>query len=357
LVPEEGNERTFEISRIVSSYLPGWEKLSIAAAINMLTLSIKTPENVPPNSNLLVVPKGGGKNTFLNAIMQCSNPEFIIKTAERQFEYFISEEADIFDNKVWTIEDLIISFKGLTTKQREQLISFYTSMLSNMSFERMDIRGYKRLIKGRIVCMFGFAAEDFHYERESLWTSTFLERAVPLYAHWDADTINRIRERTIGRHYRNTDPLPEVRLPFRKELIDIRMSEDIKQELQVLVNRLAKKTNMSYSRATNYICNFLKANAYLNGREVVSMNDIELYKYIEEVHFPYISSAKLVILEQLIQPLSLDLLLPRINDKLRRQGREINEYQLRKCLNELYDEGYIEYDTIERGKRIYWRKR
>ena len=144
---------TFKFIELVSSYLYGYNLIAIPVIVNILTINLNLKPDESTNSVLLILPKGSGKTTLLHHILQKSNPEWFPELPEKFFESQILQEPDDkFDRKVWIQDDLITTFRGTSTKQREQLMGFFNTFLTKGEYSR---KGLKK--KGRIVCIFGLA--------------------------------------------------------------------------------------------------------------------------------------------------------------------------------------------------------
>lgn len=117
--------------------------------VNILTLNVKINSDESTNSVLLIIPSGSGKTTLLHHILQKSNPRWFPELPEKFFESEILREPDgTFEGKVWVQDDLITTFRGTSTKQREQLMGFFNTFLMKGEYGRKGIRK-----KGRIVCV------------------------------------------------------------------------------------------------------------------------------------------------------------------------------------------------------------
>lgn len=345
------NKKTLELAQKVGEYLVGYERLAIIPIVNSCTVRLDLPLDVSTNSNLLCFPKGTGKETFLNKIIAASNPNVIITMSDKQFESkLIRLPDDIFKNKVWTVEDLIVTLTGLSQKQRMQLLGFYTAMLANKRYERSDATFSRKIEDVNISCIFGIASDMMSKYKGEFFTSTFLERVIPIYGHFSEEEVNKIAEETTKRNATSSSEstLPKIELPLNGEKVKIDIPPEIEAEIINLAKRLHTFTNLSIARAVNYVSNFVKANALINNRETCQA-DIELYKYVEDLHFPMQegtpNSRVYWHIANSQEPQSIiDI----------HNATGLREKVVRRLLHELTEEEAVKYDTGERGRKIFW---
>lgn len=270
---------TWKIVGQIRDYLYGFSLIAIPVIVNILTLNVKMSADESTNSVLLILPKGCAKTTLLHGILQRSNPEQFPQLPEKLFESEILKEPDkIFQNKVWVEDDLITTFRGTSTKQRDQLMGFFSTLLTKGEYGRRHVRK-----KGRILCVFGLAKERWKNYKKGMFEATFSDRFAPIILDFDNSDKLRILE-----HRSKTNPareLPTVKLPLKKKPVEVKLPAKLNREIHMLAMFLDSKGVMSFARAQTFIINFLKANADLNGRKKVEADDLMLFKFILPLHF------------------------------------------------------------------------
>jgi len=274
-------KNTLKFINKITEYFQHYELLAIPIIVNPLTICLKLNEDEAPNSNLIITRKGLGKSTVLKCLAK-SNPKYFIELPDKIHESEIIKNfrQDDFERKVWILDDLVVSFRGLNKKQREQLEGFFIAILSKGKYERSGVR---RIENAKISCMFGFAQENYSKYSKELFTSTLLDRIVPISYDFSADEIKEIIEFKIKakREKRN---FPEIKLPFTDEDVEIEIPEQFDKEIVELAMRLQAICGLTATRGLNYVQNFLKANALINDRSEVTKADINLFKLILPIH-------------------------------------------------------------------------
>ena len=274
-------KKTMKIVDKLKEYFKHYKLLAIPIVVNSLTICLKLNEDEAPNSNLIITRKGLGKSSILRCLAK-SNPKWFIELPDKIHESEIIKNfrQDNFERKVWVLDDLVVSFRGLNKKQREQLEGFLISILSKGKYERLGVR---KIENAKISCMFGFAQENYSKYSKELFTSTLLDRIVPVSYNFSADEIKEIIEFKV-KAKREKKELPEVKLPFTDEDVEIEIPEEFDKEIVELAMRLQLLCGLTATRGLNYIQNFLKANALINDRSEVDEADIRLFKLILPIH-------------------------------------------------------------------------
>jgi hypothetical protein len=157
-------------------------------------------------------------------------------------------------------------------------MGFFNTLLTKGEYGRWNIRK-----KGRILCVFGLAKERWKNFKEGMFQATFSDRFAPIILDFDAGDKLRILEHRSTMN--PTQPLPLVRLPLKKRLVEVIIPAALNHEIHRLSMLLESKGIMSFARAQTFIINFLKANADLNGRREVEADDLMLFKFILPLHF------------------------------------------------------------------------
>ena len=250
--------------------------------MNALTISLDTSI---PNSVLWVQRRGTAKSHFLRILAE-SNPDYFIKLPEKFFETTILEdfEPEWFKDKVWIHDDLIVLFHGLTTKQRQQLMGFFTEFLSSGVYERRD-RSKERIkrVEGRISCIFPISQENYsRYGKELFYQTLVPERLVPIGFDFSAEDMRKASEIRLIREEskdNNSDHI-RIELPFSDEKARVKLPREFHKEISDMAMRLQLLISLSATRGVHYISNFLKAHALLNERDEVVDKDVEITKLI-----------------------------------------------------------------------------
>lgn len=85
-----------------------------------------------------------------------SNPEHFVVLPPKIFEReLVTKGRDYFHNKIVVHDDLIVTFTGMSPKQREQLVNFWTMLL-----EGDYARDRNALPNVSVVALFGLASEQ-----------------------------------------------------------------------------------------------------------------------------------------------------------------------------------------------------
>lgn len=338
---------TWRLIKPIQQYLYGYSLLSIAVLINILTLNIKMKPDESTNSVLLIVPSGSGKTTLLHHILQKSNPKWFPQLPEKFFESEILQEPDDkFDRKVWVQDDLITTFRGTSTKQREQLMGFFNTFFTKGEYGRRGVRK-----KGRIVCVFGLAKDHYNEYGKQMFLETFADRFARLKHDFDEKGKLRILE---VRSKSKNRVLPNVELPLKERCIDVKVPNSFYYEVNRLAMALDSKQVMSFARAQTHIANFAKANADLNNRRVVAEEDLKLFKLVMPLYFDANSgNVDTMIRETMVEYC--------MNGKAA-AGREIknlltkndscSERHVERVLSDLRDQNVVNYRKIS-GSRGY----
>jgi hypothetical protein len=231
-----------------------------------------------------VAPRGAGKSELLEHILATSNPKQFIVLPEKTFESeLVTKGSDYFHNKIIIMDDLIVTFEGMATKQREQLINFWTKLLEgNYARDRNALSNVSTLV------LFGLASEQLDRFRDELMSSTFLDR-VPPFRHNVSFEMKReiLQFRAKLQHHEKSYKPPTLKLPLpetiedsRKVQVSFPSSKDIENRIVEYALELDNYNVQSCARAQDYIKTFMRSNALLNGRRKVTMSDLYLYDLI-----------------------------------------------------------------------------
>jgi hypothetical protein len=195
----------------------------------------------------------------------------------------VAKGREFFHNKILVIDDLIPTFEGMSTKQRQQLVNFWTKLLEG---------GYARdrnvLSSVTTLVMFGLASEQLDRFRDELMSATFLDRVPPFKHKVTRDMKREIFQFRASRV--NMKPPPEppsIRLPLPEKIEDDKNvevafpdSKEIEDKITEYALELDDYQVQSCARAQDYIKIFMRANALLNGRSKVTMSDLYLYDLV-----------------------------------------------------------------------------
>jgi hypothetical protein len=288
---EEDCAVSLDFIKKIDSFLYGVSEFYLIPYVNIHTLFIETSKQ--KNSNLIIMPRGCSKSTFLFNLAD-QHPKWFYCPPSKMFEsQLVSLKKNDLHMKVCVHDDLIIAFLGLTKKQREQLIGFWTKILSDGNYERLQ---NKDLIDVTTVSVFGLARESFDEHRKNFVTSTLMDRMVPIHLDFNNDEkkeILRFRKVNLGVSF----PKIKIKSHNRKKPVVIDVPIEFNQLIDDWAMELDGLNVVSFARAQDYITNFLKAHAYLNEREKVGENDVKMYK---KLHFFHIDSRDLTKIDQLV---------------------------------------------------------
>jgi hypothetical protein len=245
-----------------------------------MSINLKLPETRKLNSCLVVAPRGSGKTELLERTLAASNQEHFVVLPPKIFESeLVTKPRDYFHNKILVLDDLIVTFEGMSTKQRQQLVNFWTKLLEG---------GYARdrnaIVNVRTIVLFGLASEQLDKFREELMSATFLDR-VPAFKHNVTPELKR--EILEFRATQSADKKPDLKLPLPdkiedREKIHVQFphSKEIESKIVEYALELDNYEVQSSVRAQDYVKTFMRANALLNGRKKVTESDLHLYDLI-----------------------------------------------------------------------------
>ncbi len=256
---------------------------SLIPIINCLSISLKLPDQIKQaNSTLCISPKGFGKSTLLIYILAKSNPKFFTILDKNIFESQLLEKPrEYFEGKVLIHDDLISAFGGKNRKQREQLTSFFSQLLSDGTYSREG----KKLENVCCIAQFGIARESFEKHRKDLLDGTFLDRFLTYSV--ELDNLQKLEVLQHRDHMMDYNvQLPIIKLPFskRKQEIKLVLTEEQKNKVNKLAIQLESYRVMSSTRTQNFIKIFMLCNALLNNRKETCQYDLELYEVLHQFH-------------------------------------------------------------------------
>jgi hypothetical protein len=301
------NSETIRLANEINKYLHGYQKVSMLLLPNIC--SLRTDYLQRPNSNLLVEDKGGGKSTLFNMIYH-SNPKNITKLPSKMYASdMVKWDKTCWQNKLLMHDDLIPAFSGLSIKSKEQLMGFFTELLSAGEYKQLGNE-----IKDAVCnAMFGMARDYYYQEqikpgimskdesdgesksksfKEKLFTSTFTDRVVIVTPPEKTDE----QKLDVMEFMRNRQSkIPIIKLPinkFKKISIDYDKIDLI--ALDSMCIDFDKSRVISAQRAQNYCINFMKGNAMLNNRSCVTNYDLELLRELFPLHIANLTNYELV---------------------------------------------------------------
>ena len=190
---------------------------------------------------------------------------------------------EFFHNKILVIDDLIPTFEGMSTKQRQQLVNFWTKLLEgNYARDRDVLSNVSTLV------LFGLASEQLDKFRDELMSATFLDRVPPFKHKVTREMKREILQFRAKRANQNPPSQPPViKLPLPEKIEDDKKveiafpeSKEIEDNVMEYALELDDYQVQSYARAQDYIKTFMRANALLNGRKKVTMSDLLLYDLV-----------------------------------------------------------------------------
>jgi len=277
--------KTLELVWQIESWLKGWSLAAIPPIVNAMSINLKLPPGVRKhNSCLLVAPRGSGKSELLERILAKSNPEHFTVLPAKIFESeLVTKGREFFHNKIFIIDDLIPTFEGMSTKQRQQLVNFWTKLLEgNYARDRNALSNVTTLV------LFGLASEQLDKFRDELMSATFLDRVPPFKHNVTRQMKREILQFRAKRQQEKSPPQPPIiKLPLPEKIEDDKKAEVAFPDSKEIEDRIAEYALelddyqvQSCARAQDYIKTFMRANALLNGRKKVMMSDLLLYDLV-----------------------------------------------------------------------------
>jgi len=276
--------KTLQLASLVESWLKGWLLPSIIPIVNSMSINLKLPETRKLNSCLVVAPRGSGKSELLERILAASNSEHFVVLPPKIFESeLVEKDREFFHNKVMVEDDLIVSFEGMSTKQRQQLENFWVKLLEgSYGRDRTALKNVSTL------CLFGLASEQLDRFRDELLSTTFLDR-VPPFKHNVTTQMKKeiLQFRSKNALMNKTSQAPVILLPLPEKIedskkVDVKfpLSKEIEARIVDYAMELDNYNVQSSVRAQDYIKVFMKANALLNSRTLVTKSDLFLYDLV-----------------------------------------------------------------------------
>jgi hypothetical protein len=276
---------TLKFASQVESWLKGWFLPSIIPMVGVMSINLKMPSMTRKlNNSLVCSPRGSGKSELLERILAKSNPEHFTVLPPKIFESeLVTKGREFFHNKILVIDDLIPTFEGMSTKQRQQLVNFWTKLLEG---------GYARdrnaLSNVTTLVMFGLASEQLDKFRDELMSATFLDRVPPFKHNVTREMKREILQFRAKRANMNPPPQPPViKLPLPERIeddskVDVTFPDSryIEDKIVEYALDLDDYQVQSCARAQDYIRTFMRADALLNGRSKVTMSDLLLYDLV-----------------------------------------------------------------------------
>ena len=277
--------KTIGFVRQIESWLKGWSLAGVILIVNAMSINLKLPPGVRKlNSCLVVAPRGSGKSELLEHILAASNPQHFVVLPAKIFESeLVKKGREFFHNKIIVIDDLIPTFEGMSTKQRQQLVNFWTKLLEgNYGRDRDSLSNVTTLV------MFGLASEQLDRFRDELMSSTFLDRVPPFKHDVTRQMKRQILQFRAARASKKPPPQPPIiKLPLPEKIEDDKKAEvafpnskEIEDRVTGYALELDDYQVQSCARAQDYIKTFMRANALLNGRRKVTMSDLFLYDLV-----------------------------------------------------------------------------
>jgi hypothetical protein len=270
-------KKTLELASSVEGWLKGWLLPSIIVIVNCMSVNLKLPNVRKLNSCLIVAPRGSGKGDLLERILAASNPNHFVVLPPKIFESeLITKPKEFFHNKIIVLVDLIVTFEGMSIKQRQQLVNFFTMLLEG-SYARIR----NALANVSMIALLGLASEQLNKFRDELMSATFLER-VPPFKH---NVTSEMKKAILYFRWKaSSKRIPTVRLPLPERIEDSKKidvlfprSKQIEDRIDKYALELDNYEVQSYARAQDYIKTFMRSNALLNGRSKVTKSDLYLY--------------------------------------------------------------------------------
>jgi energy-coupling factor transporter ATP-binding protein EcfA2 len=189
------------------------------------------------NSCLVVAPRGSGKSELLEHLLAASNPKHFVVLPPKIFESELETKGrDFFHNKIMIADDLIVSFEGMSTKQRQQLENFWTKLLEG---------GYAReahsIMNVSTIALFGLASEQLDRFRDELMSSTFLDRVPPFKHDVSTDMKRKILQLRSRKSMKSSTLRgPVIKLPLPEKIEDGRKANVAFPHTKEMENRIVE---------------------------------------------------------------------------------------------------------------------
>jgi len=226
----------------------------------------------------------------------------------------VKKGRDYFHNKIMVRDDLITTFEGMSKKQRQQLVNFFTELLGKREYSR-DREGLNDVTT---LVLFGLASEELDKFRDELMSATFLDR-VPPFKHKVTREMKKemLPFRTKRLHENPSPQPPTIKLPLPEKIDEAKKvnvafpnCKEIDDKIEERALELDDYQIQSCARAQDYIRIFMQSNALLNDRPKVTMSDLYLYDLL---HPLFLNSMGELGIENLV--LSLFRKNPGLTDK------------------------------------------
>ena len=280
----EKNRKSLEIAKKIEEVLKFKGIPSLIPVINSYSLSLKLPLGFKQrNSTLCIDQKGYGKSTLLIDILAKSNPKHFQVLPKKIFESeLVDLPKDYFHKKILIHDDLISALGGTSTKQRQQLTSFFTQLLADGRYSRAKKEQLKEV---QTIAHFGIAWESYLQYHKSLLDSTFLDRFAPYKITMTQEQRMEVLETRDAIKEKGQElPIIKLKLSRSQEKVSLNITDDLKIERNKLAMVMEARNIMSATRAQNYIDIFLMSNALSNERSETCKEDLQLYKLVHEYH-------------------------------------------------------------------------
>ncbi len=274
------NKITFQYATQIEEYFKGWGILFISVIVSINSINLKLKKQYKRNSLLVIINRGCAKSQILLNVLAKNNPKSFTILPSKMFESeLVKKPKEYFHNKILVHDDLITAFGGLSVKQRMQLVSFFTELLSDGKYSRDQhkLEGIDTL------CICGMALENYREYHKELFDSTFLDRFITTSKRISRNDKELILEHVSSLKERAVE-IPKVKVKVGKRKVEVKLNFDkaIRKEIDKLAMELDDYGIMSSVRAQNYIDVFCMSNALLNDRKQVLACDLELYKMIHK---------------------------------------------------------------------------
>jgi DNA-binding MarR family transcriptional regulator len=195
----------------------------------------------------------------------------------------VTKGREYFHNKIMVHSDLIVAFEGMSTKQRQQLVNFFTALL-----EGSYSRDRNALSNVSTLALFGLASEQLDRFREELMSTTFLDRVPPFRHNVTREMKKKILQfRAKLQQKEESFGPPTIKLPLPEKIDDAKKVHVVFPRSKEIDNRIVEYALeldsyhvQSFARAQDYIKVFMRCNALLNGRRNVTISDLYLYDLV-----------------------------------------------------------------------------
>jgi len=269
--------------------------VGLALFINAHVMFIKTLS--PRVGNVMLVMKRGcAKTSMLNAFLRHKDMPFKQMNPKSHEYTLIQKGKAFFNNNIIINTDYTTTVEGVNKQQYERMNNFIMQLSSDGYYMRDGLPNQSQKPMKLLACRTGFflaiAEKPFKKHWAEFYASTVMDRFLVIgKGHSDAELmeiLDVMHEKYAGRNNSLLEELPFKVPKFKgKERGWLKRigydDRSLKERLNLFVIDLAQRNGGSRQRTLEALMNFLMANAYLNGRDMVTNYDLDLMESLWHV--------------------------------------------------------------------------